>query len=176
MIHKNRLSWATGVLIFTARAALWAQAGDTPFTDVLPAFQDKAVVLDITASIVENDREEVWNSSSSRVTVLGRAVGVRLVGSNIAASVQFTPYIGDDGGIFLLAQGQIWVGVPDQGIHYQSTVQTIPVVYGEEVYFLPLGDSPSKEESRIELRLNLHPYKAAASDNRETPTEEHGQN
>jgi hypothetical protein len=150
----------SGVLVFTV-GILWGQSDDGAFSfeDMLRDFQDKAVVLDITALVIEKNSEEVWNTSSSKITIPGRPVGVKLVGSNVVAAVQFTPYVSDDGSTFLVVQGQIWVNVPEQGIHYQTTIQTIPIVFGEEVYFFPLGNAAeSKQDSRIELRLNLHPY------------------
>ena len=48
--------------------------------------------------------------------------------------------------------------IPDQGIHYQATIQTIPLEFGEQVYFLPLGDKIDHDNAHIEIQLELLPY------------------
>ncbi|MDR0645300.1 MAG: hypothetical protein LBG05_10445 [Treponema sp.] len=156
MIHWKTFSVLGGFLLFTAGTAL-----SQDIEPLLPGLKDKAVVLDITARILENDSEEVWNSKSSKVTIPGKAVGIKFIGSNIVVSVQFTPYLRRDGHNVLVAQGQIWIDIPRQGMRYQTTMQTIPITFGEEVYFLPLGSSNS-EGSVIEILLRLHPYKEEA--------------
>ncbi|MDR2193920.1 MAG: hypothetical protein LBP19_05560 [Treponema sp.] len=157
MMRCKKLFMVRSVLFFTAGAALWAQS----FEDVLPSFQDKVLVLDITARVVEKEEsQEVWHVSSSKITIPGRAVGVKLLGANVVIAVQFTPYMTREGAAILVAQGQIWVTIPEQGVQYQTTLQTIPVNFGEPVRFLPLGASPSNEDAYIELVVNVSPYKA----------------
>jgi hypothetical protein len=159
MMYFKKLSMVSSILFFTAGAVLWAQT----IEDLLPSLQDRALVLDITVRVLEKDSQEIWNSSSSKVTIPGRAVGVKLVGSNVVVAINFTPYLTQEGNTILVAQGQIWVNVSEQGIQYKTTIQTIPITFGEQVYFLPLGSSPSDEDAYIELLLNLHPYKAPES-------------
>ncbi|MDR0785300.1 MAG: hypothetical protein LBE74_05375 [Treponema sp.] len=153
MTHKKTLSVLGGFLLFTAGTAL-----SQDIESLLPGLKDKAVVLDITARILENDSEEVWNSKSSKVTIPGKSVSIKFIGSNIVVVVQFTPYLRRDGRNILVAQGQIWVDIPYQGMRYQTIMQTIPITFGEEVYFLPLGSSNS-DGSVIEILLRLYPYK-----------------
>ncbi|MDR0411632.1 MAG: hypothetical protein LBH75_06630 [Treponema sp.] len=153
MIHKKAFSVLGGFLLFTAGTAF-----SQDIESLLPGLKDKAVVLDITARILENNSEEVWNSKSSKVTIPGKAVSIKFIGSNIVVVVQFTPYIRRDGRTVLVAQGQIWVDIPQQGMRYQTIMQTIPITFGEEVYFLPLGSSNS-DGSVIEILLRLHPYR-----------------
>jgi hypothetical protein len=129
--------------------------------DLLPGLREKAVVIDITARILGKDSQEVWNTSSSRVTIPGRAVGVKLLGNNITVIVQFTPYFKRDGNNVLVAQIQVWVDVPNQGMRYQTTMQTIPISFGEQVYFFPLGVSASGENASIEILLEMRPYYAS---------------
>ncbi|MDR1058723.1 MAG: hypothetical protein LBL43_04165 [Treponema sp.] len=143
-------------LMLTLPAGLPAQ--EKPLEELLPAFRDKAVVFDIVARLVEQDRRVVWNSSDSRVTIPGRPVELQVVGDNIAVSVQFTPHFRKNRRHFLVAQGQIWIDIPGRGIRYQSTMQTIPFTFGEEIYFFPLGSPDSREEPRIEIQLTLRPY------------------
>jgi hypothetical protein len=115
------------------------------------------VILDIVARVIEPNQEEVWNSYSSKITIPGRPVNIKLVGENIVVAAQFTPYLRERGNI-LVAQGQIWIDVPDIGIRYQTTIQTIPLEYGELIYFFPLGPVDSGETAHIEIQLELRPY------------------
>jgi hypothetical protein len=127
-----------------------------------PAFAERAVVLDIVARIIEKGSDEVWNQMEQQVTIPGRPVGIKLVGENIVVSARFTPYFNKAGDGVIVAQGQIWIEVPGQGIHYQTTVQTIPLSFGEEVYFFPLGKNSNNENNtkdRIEIMVAANPYK-----------------
>jgi hypothetical protein len=171
MINRNgkvgRDSWAAHItligsfLLIAATTAVRAQ--ETSLEEVLPAFRDRAVVLDIVTRVVEADQEEVWNSVNSKVTIPGRPVGIKLVGANIVVMIQFTPYRWPDGRNVLVAQGQIWVDVPNQGISYQTTMETIPLEYGELVYFFPLGSVYAPDQARIEIQVELRPYETAAA-------------
>jgi hypothetical protein len=144
------------LLFIAANAAVSAQE---PFLEELPpGLKERAVVLDIVARVIEQDQEEVWQQVNSKVTIHGRSVGLKLVGANIVVAVQFTPYRQSNGTTILVAQGQIWVDVPNQGISYQTTIQTIPMEYGEPIYFFPLGSADSPNMARIEIQVELRPY------------------
>jgi hypothetical protein len=124
----------------------------------LPALRERAMVLQITTSIAEN-RQEVWNASSSKVTLPGRPVSIKLVGGNVMVAIQFTPYLREKGRTVLVAQGQIWVDIPNEGMRYKTTMQTIPIQFGEPIYFLPLGaDDGSANNPHIELKIELLRY------------------
>jgi hypothetical protein len=123
-----------------------------------PAPGNGAVVLTISARIVESGQGEVWQQSEIKVTIPGHPVGIKLVGENIAVLARFTPYFRRDGTGFIVAQGQIWIEVPNEGIHYQTTVQTIPLEFGEQVYFFPLGSKNDGEDDRIEIFVAASPY------------------
>jgi hypothetical protein len=159
-----------GLLLLAAQAALPAQDHSL---EELPGLKERAVVLNIVARVVERDREEVWNSSNSKVTIPGRPVGLKLLGTNVVVAVQFTPYLRRGGPNFLVAQGQIWVEVPGQGIHYQTTMQTIPLEFGEQIFFFPLGALNSQqvpgEEPYIEIQLELRPYRREEGSSGEEP-------
>jgi hypothetical protein len=83
---------------------------------------------------------------------------MKLVGANLVVLVQFTLYREKSGRKMLVAQGQILVDVPNQGMSYHTTIETIPLEYGEEVYFFPLGQTDSPGEPRLEIQVALHPY------------------
>jgi hypothetical protein len=130
---------------------------ERPLEEMLPGLKNRAVVIDIAARIVERNQGEVWNSVISRVTIPGRPVGLKLVGANLVVAAQFTPYFRRNGRHILVAQGQIWMDIPNEGIQYKTTMQTIPLEFGEQIYFFPLGQDESNE-ARIEIQLELRPY------------------
>ncbi|MDR2630592.1 MAG: hypothetical protein LBC60_06695 [Spirochaetaceae bacterium] len=152
------LSLVGSLLFLAANAAVMPQ--EPSLEELLPGLKDRAVILDIVSRVVEQNQEEVWNSVNSRVTIPGRPVGLRLVGANVVVAVQFTPYFRRNGHSMLVAQGQIWVNVPNEGIRYLTTMQTIPIEFGEPIYFFPLGPADSQDDARIEIRLELRPYTA----------------
>jgi len=143
-------SFATlGVVLFFCAASAYAEDSSL---NVIPGLQDKAVVIDIVARVVERNQQEVWNSENSKVTIPGRPVSLKLVGQNVVVLVQFTPYRRDDGRQILVAQGQVWVNTEDQGIRYQTTMQTIPLDFGERIYFSPWAPKPRTAMLRLKFR------------------------
>jgi hypothetical protein len=146
-------------LLLIIGAGLAAQ--EDPFlSDAFPWLQERAVVLDIAARVVEQGKVEIWNESHQRVTLPGRPVDLKLVGSNVVVAVQFIPYLRRHGQNMLVAQGQIWLDVPNQGIRCQTTMQAIPVEFEEPIYFFPLGPAEQADDARIEIVLTMRPYKA----------------
>jgi hypothetical protein len=144
------------LLLLTANTVVSAQ--ESFLEDILPGMKDRALILKIVARVLD-EQGEVWNSNNAKVTIPGRPVGVKLVGENLIVLVQFTPYFRRDGeGLIIVAQGQIWVDIPNVGIHYQTTVQSIALEFGEPVYFFPLGAVVSPAEASIEIKLELNPY------------------
>jgi hypothetical protein len=153
---RNPLMLFGSIFLLGANTFIFPQA--SALEEMLPGLRERAVVLDIDARVLEKNQEEVWNASNSKVTIPGKPVGLRLVGENIVVALQFTPYFRKDGNNVLVAQGQIWVNVPNKGLHYQTTMQTIPIKFGEQIYFFPLGSADSPSDAHIEIRLALHPY------------------
>jgi hypothetical protein len=145
-----------GVLLFVAGVAAMAQ--EPGLEELLPGLKSRAVILNIAARVVEHNQQEVWNSSNSRVTLPGRPVGIKLVGANVVVAVQFTPYLRPNGKNILVAQGQIWIDIPNEGIRYHTTMQTIPMEFGEYIYFFPLGSAGFPDDAHIEIQLKLEPY------------------
>jgi hypothetical protein len=151
------------ILIITARGQLKAE--EPGLEELLPALKDQAVVLDITARVLEQNQLEVWNEGCQKVTIPGRPVRLNLVGANVVVAVQFTPYLRRRGRNFLVAQGQIWVDIPNQGIRYQTTIQTIPLDFDEAIYFFPLGSATGDNDAaRIEIMLTMKPYRDTAAE------------
>jgi hypothetical protein len=130
--------------------------------ELMPGLREQAVVINIIARIEENS-QEVWNAASSKVTIPGKPVSIRLVGGNVVMAIQFTPYLQDKDQNLLVAQGQIWLVVPNEGISYKTTMQTIPLKFGEQIYFFPLGSgsrgsSVAAGNPHIELLIELQRY------------------
>ena len=154
-LFRGRIFFLGGILIFAIQTSLGAQE---PSLEELPGLRERAVVMRIISRIVEENQQVVWDSENAKVTIPGRPVGLKLVGANLVVAVQFTPFLQPDGQNILVAQGQIWINIPEEGIRYQTTIQTIPLEFGEQVYFFPLGSMDTKDEARIEIQLVLEPY------------------
>ena len=146
----------SSILLLNASVFLGAQEVSL---EEFPGLRERAVVLNIVSRIVEQDQEDVWNPENSFVTLPGRPVGFQLVGSNLIIAVQFVPYLRPGGRHFLVAQGQIWISVPNESISYHTTMQTIPLEFRETVYFIvPLASEATGDESYLEIQLTLEPY------------------
>jgi hypothetical protein len=131
---------------------------NSPLQDLFPRFKGRALVMDIDARIIAQNQNVTWNESHRKTTIPGRPVGVKLVGANVVVAVQFTPYLRRGAQKFIVAQGQIWMDIPNQGIRYQTSMQTIPVEFGEAIYFFPLGAFAEDDADRIEVMVTLYPY------------------
>jgi len=126
----------------------------------LPRLTRDAVLLTISTRIMERGRVESWNETHRRVTISGHSVEIKLIGANIVVAVQFTPYVRQGAGSFLVAQGQIWMNTQDRGIRYHASMQTIPMQFGEPIYFFPLG--PVRDDAAsIEVILTIYPYESS---------------
>ncbi len=132
---------------------------DDSFYKVLEQVLD----VNIAARVSEIGEEAVWKVESSELTVPGKSVSVKLVGKNIVVNAQFTPYVTENKGVILVAQGQVWISSPvDDQIKYLTTLKNIPVQLGEKVLFFPLGYKDVKEKEKnvysIELEIKIMPY------------------
>ena len=152
---NSRTALLGGILLFVINAGIVAQEASL---EQLPGLRERAVVMRVVSRVVEQNQQVVWNSESTNVTMPGRPVGLKLVGSDLVVVVQFTPFLRPDGQHTLVAQSQIWVNVPGEGMSFQTTMQTIPMEFGEQVYFFPLGSMRPQGEAQIEIQLVLEPF------------------
>jgi hypothetical protein len=120
------------------------------------------ITLTISARVIGKDSVDVWAQDDSQVTITGRPVGIKLSGENVAVFALFTPYFYQDGSGYIVAQGQIWLEIPGQGISYWTAVQTIPVTFGEQIYFYPLGNEENSEDDRLEILIAVNKYNDAS--------------
>ena len=178
-VSSGKAAFLGGILFLTALTILCAQSpggqsaaqgntrqghgaqgssGSRASLDQIPALRERAVIMRCVSRIVEKDQRIEWNMENSWVTIPGRPVGLRLVGSNLVVVVQFTPFLRRTGQHTLIAQGQIWINVPNEGVSYHTTMQSIPLELNEQVYFFPLGSKETADEAYIEIQVVLEPY------------------
>lgn len=155
------------IVILLGSAALSAQEPDVP--DALQDLLDGVLQLHISARIIDDGADDaVWTMDVTRVTVSGRAVSVRLDGSNITVLAEFTPYWEDEESLILLVQGQTWVydGSDETDPEYRTSFTTLPIRLGEPIVFLPLGsgriplDTERFGRLNIELEVNVERYQS----------------
>jgi hypothetical protein len=154
------------VFLMLAFAGLQARAQDSELDRIfqdqdLQSLIDRALQLNITAKVLPPGEAPAWNSASSQVTLPGRSVAVRLVGDNLHIDVVFTPYQGEDGGLVLVAQGQVWMAGA-QETRYFTTFKSVPVDAGEKVLFFPLGLSPNVgrgDTFTLQIEVEIFPYR-----------------
>jgi hypothetical protein len=134
--------------------------------EALKELLSKALTVTVSARILPPDAQTetpIWNAESTKLTIPGRSIKVRLDGDNVRIYLICTPYLQDNGEVLLLAQGQVWFTEPqDNENRYVSTFYSIPVSYGEKVLFFPLGvsnpDQTKKQHFNIELEIKIVPY------------------
>jgi hypothetical protein len=152
------------VFLFTADISLFAQEPHHAGSGNMPHLTRRALAIDIDARILNETQQVIWSEPHRKLATPGSPVGIQLVGSNIVVAVQFTPFIRRSGNV-LVAQSQIWIGDADRGISYYTSIQTIPMEFGEPLYFFPLGQSQQVGGSSIEIILTVNPYSETGTEN-----------
>ena len=103
--------------------------------------EGKKLSVNLNTRILGGENETLWHMESSRVTVSGEAVKVKLTGENLVLIADITPYFNPDNTIFLVAKGEIFLSDSDDSeeVKYYTTLKSLPVEVGEKVIFFPLG-------------------------------------
>ena len=122
-------------------------------------------------------RQPIWNAESTKLTLPGRSIKVRLDGDNVRIYLICTPYVQDNGEVLLLAQGQVWFSTPpDKEVKYFSTFYSIPVSFGEKVLFFPLGVSEAEARQKgflnVELEIKIVPYDDSTQQQQSPPAQQ----
>jgi hypothetical protein len=166
MIRKRNI--VVPLLLALAVAQTHAQAQDTESDpkEALQQLLSKALTVTISARVLPPESQEdtpVWNAESTKLTIPGRSIKVRLDGDNVRIYLICTPYVQDSGEVLLLAQGQVWLTEPtEKEATYYSTFYSIPVSFGEKVLFFPLGLADAEKQQKdffnIELEIKIVPY------------------
>jgi hypothetical protein len=162
--------------LLLALAALQAQPEDREPDpkEALQSLLSNALQVTISARVLPSDEKPIWNAESTKLTLPGRSIRVRLDGENVRIYLSCTPYVQDNGEVLLLAQGQVWFATPsDNEVRYSSTFSSIPVSYGEKVLFFPLGISDEEARQRgainVEVEIKIVPYDSAQQQKPQPP-------
>jgi len=154
-VHSNRMKYPL-YLFFVLTASVPIQAQEMGRGEIIPGLGRGALILNISARVLEEDEIVIWNEDHRKFAMPGSPVGIKLVGSNVIVAVQFTPFIRRLGNI-LVIQGQIWLEDPGKGIAYYTSIETIPMEFNEPIYFFPLGTSQQLDPS-IEIIITVNLY------------------
>ena len=115
--------------------------------------------MNIEARISEFGEDAVWKVESSKHTISGRSVSVKLVGDNIVVLADFTPYVDTDSSIVLVAQAHVWIS-PQGGkpLEHFTALTSLPVRMGEKVLFFPLGvmSMETNPDNTYNIELEIH--------------------
>ncbi len=158
---------AVAVLLLLAAGAGFAQNGDLAqaLYDLVengrldPSLLDRTLQLDIVVTVLQSDERPAWNIKSSKVTIPGRSIAIKLLGENLRVEVVFTPYQRESGVWDLVAQGQVWYSeAPQKTTRYLTTLESIPVSLGEKVLFFPLGFS-EQQTFTLQLEIEIFPFR-----------------
>jgi hypothetical protein len=138
------------------------QPGEEFFSEL-----EEVISLNIAARVSESGEDAVWKVESSKRTVSGRSVSVKLVGDNIVILADFIPYTDTDDSVVLVARGQVWISsLTGEPMKYLSTLESIPVKMGEKVLFFPLGvkslEAVSDNTYDIEMEIQCVPIEGSS--------------
>jgi hypothetical protein len=157
----NKFFFAFSVFyLFGAGILVYAQPHHASNSGNTPRGRGWAVAMDIDVKVLDESQAEILAQSERKTTRPGSPVGIQLVGSNLVVVVQFTPLIRRSSGNVLVTQGQIWIGNPqdpERGVSHYTSIQTIPMEFGEPIYFFPLGQAQQSGPS-IEIIITVNPY------------------
>lgn len=133
-----------------------AVSGDTsPQVSSAPGSKSGTVPLQAGAATALQAPGPAWTSRSHRYTVFGSPVGIRLAGDKLVVIVQVTPYEHGKEGLVVVAQGQVWSRQENNEIAYRNVFETLPVAYGERVFFYPLGmNTDGSAAIRLEIAVD----------------------
>jgi len=127
-----------------------------------PVVSENAILVDLVGRLFSGDTEAVlWNTESSKLTVSGKAIRVKISGTDIIIVTNLTPYRKDVNTFILLAHAEVWLKDPTkEAVSYYSTFKTLEVPAGETVLFFPLGVTKEKDPSlfMIQIEIGIKPY------------------
>ena len=156
--------------LLLALAALQAHAEQSELNakEALQSLLSNALQVTIAARMLPSEEKPIWMAESTKLTLPGRSIRVRLDGDNIRIYLICTPYVQDNKKVLLLAQGQVWLAEPtDKEVKYSSTFSSIPVSFGEKVLFFPLGFSGEQAQTKgvvnVQVEIKIVPYQPQPS-------------
>jgi hypothetical protein len=139
-------------LLFILTFSLQAQPGD-----IDKYIEGKKLSVNLNTRILGSENETVWHMESSKITISGEAVKVKLKGENLVLIADITPYLNPDNTIFLVAKGEIFLSdsADSEEVKYYTTLQSLPVEDGEKVVFFPLGMAYDSNSNFYSMEMEI---------------------
>lgn len=154
------------LLIVSTAGLADAQAPPRNFLEsALRSVRDDQLEIKVGLSLTQTEPFTNWNTQQSELTIPGRAVNVEVNGSNLRIRAVFTPYLGEDGELELVAQGQVWLDDgPEAPTRYVATYRSVPLSLGEKLLFFPLGVAEGvADEVTLKLEVEIVRYEPERS-------------
>ena len=154
------------LLIVSAAGLAGAQAPPQSMIEsALRSVRDDQLEIKVGLSLTQTEPFTNWNTQQSELTIPGRAVNVEVNGSNLRIRAVFTPYLGEDGELELVAQGQVWLDDgPEAPTRYVATYRSVPLSLGEKLLFFPLGVAEGvADEVTLKLEVEIVRYEPERS-------------
>jgi len=155
-----------GLLLLMLIVGVASLAAEDLDLNDLEGLLDEALQLNITAKVLPPNDQPVYDVRSSKLTIPGRSIAVKMVGENVRVDVVLTPYLADNNELVLVAQGQVWLSeVPEEAVKYHATIKSLPIELGEKVLFFPLGldgrlsELAETQSFTIQLEIEVLAYK-----------------
>lgn len=133
---------------------------DISIEDIIKFLEDKALSVHMSARLIDQDEETVWDATSKSITIAGRAIKVWFVGKSFFINAYITPFGNIEEELLLVAYGELWMSGRDGvGIKYESFLKSLPIDPGERAIFFPLGVAVDAQENiyTIELEIQVLP-------------------
>ena len=156
----------TALLVVSAAGLAGAQAPPQSMIEsALRSVRDDQLEIKVGLSLTQTEPFTNWNTQQSELTIPGRAVNVEVNGSNLRIRAVFTPYLGEDGELELVAQGQVWLDDgPEAPTRYVATYRSVPLSLGEKLLFFPLGVAEGvADEVTLKLEVEIVRYEPERS-------------
>ncbi len=152
----------TAAILSLALFLLFRASADD-IEELLEFISDKALSVHIKLRLLDEDQEITWDAESTHITVIGRAVNLRLVASGLIIDAYITPFgeLGEN--LILVANGEIWFSDPERGngLRYETFIKSLPIKAGEKVIFFPLGVAVDSKTNiyTIQVEISVQPHK-----------------
>lgn len=156
----------TALLVVSAAGLAGAQAPPQSMIEsALRSVRDDQLEIKVGLSLTQTEPFTNWNTQQTELTIPGRAVNVEVNGSNLRIRAVFTPYLGEDGELELVAQGQVWLDDgPEAPTRYVATYRSVPLSLGEKLLFFPLGVAEGvADEVTLKLEVEIVRYEPERS-------------
>ena len=140
-------------LLFITQVSLYAQSDAFDYKYI----EGKELSINITTRILGDENETIWHMDSSKVTVSGEALKMKLKGENLVVIANITPYVNPDNTIFLVAKGEIFLSdtADSEDVKYYTTLKSLPVDVGEKVIFFPLGMAYDSNSNFYSMEMEI---------------------